>query len=128
MATPTFVVVGHVVRDIVPDGWRLGGTATYASVQAQRLGLPVGIVTHVAADVKLSELLPGIAIAGSPSSASTTFQNVYERGKRKQRVLTHAAAITEDDVPKEWRAAALKEPWVLAKDEADWPVVHRIEA
>ena len=28
----------------------------------------------------------------------------------------------------EWRAAALKEPWVLAKDEADWPVVHRIEA
>ena len=27
----------------------------------------------------------------------------------------------------EWRAAALKEPWVLAKDEVDWPVVHRIE-
>jgi glutathione S-transferase len=28
----------------------------------------------------------------------------------------------------EWRAAALKEPWVLAKDEVDWPVVHRVEA
>ena len=27
----------------------------------------------------------------------------------------------------EWRAAALKEPWVLAKDEVDWPVVHRVE-
>jgi len=26
----------------------------------------------------------------------------------------------------EWRAAALKEPWVLAKDEVDWPAVHRV--
>jgi len=26
----------------------------------------------------------------------------------------------------EWRAAALKEPWVLAKDEVDWPTVHRV--
>jgi glutathione S-transferase len=28
----------------------------------------------------------------------------------------------------EWRAAALREPWVLAKDEVDWPTVHRVEA
>ena len=26
----------------------------------------------------------------------------------------------------EWRAAALREPWVLAKDEVDWPTVHRV--
>ena len=25
----------------------------------------------------------------------------------------------------EWRAAALKEPWVLAEDEPDWPQVLR---
>jgi glutathione S-transferase len=25
----------------------------------------------------------------------------------------------------EWRAAALKEPWVLPDDEVDWPVVTR---
>ena len=25
----------------------------------------------------------------------------------------------------EWRAAALKEPWVLAEDEVDWPAVLR---
>ena len=23
-------------------------------------------------------------------------------------------------------AAALREPWVLAKDEVDWPTVHRV--
>jgi len=28
----------------------------------------------------------------------------------------------------EWYAAALKEPWVLAEDEPDWPQVHRVTA
>jgi glutathione S-transferase len=27
---------------------------------------------------------------------------------------------------REWTAAALKEPWVLAEDEVDWPAVHKV--
>jgi glutathione S-transferase len=27
----------------------------------------------------------------------------------------------------EWRAAALKETWVLAEDEPDWPTVLRVD-
>jgi glutathione S-transferase len=27
----------------------------------------------------------------------------------------------------EWRAAALKEPWVLPNDEPDWPQVPRVD-
>ena len=27
----------------------------------------------------------------------------------------------------EWRTAALKEPWVLPKDEPDWPTVLRVQ-
>ncbi len=26
----------------------------------------------------------------------------------------------------EWYAAALKEPWVLAEDEVDWPTVRKV--
>ena len=26
----------------------------------------------------------------------------------------------------EWKAAAIKEPWVLAKDEVDWPKVYKV--
>ena len=26
----------------------------------------------------------------------------------------------------EWRAAGIKEPWVLPKDEPDWPTVLRV--
>ena len=27
---------------------------------------------------------------------------------------------------REWYAAALKEPWVLAEDEVDWPTVRKV--
>jgi glutathione S-transferase len=27
---------------------------------------------------------------------------------------------------REWQAAALKETWIVAEDEADWPAVHRV--
>jgi glutathione S-transferase len=29
---------------------------------------------------------------------------------------------------RDWRAAALKEPWVLPEDEPDWPQVLREQA
>ena len=107
MATPTFVVVGHVTRDIVPQGWRLGGTATYAATQAQRLGLSVGVATHVGPDVNLSEAMSGALIAGSVSPESTSFQNVYEAGRRRQSVLSRAAPMTPDDIPAGWRSASI---------------------
>jgi 1D-myo-inositol 3-kinase len=107
VATPTFVVVGHVVRDIVPQGWRLGGTATYAATQAQHLGLSVGVVTHAGPEVELSEALPGALIAGSASAQSTCFQNIYEAGTRRQLVRSRAEPMSVDDIPREWRSAPL---------------------
>ena len=107
MATPDLVVIGHIVRDLVPGGWRVGGTATFAAVQAQRLGLKAGIVTRVGPEVALDEVLPGVAVAGAPSSCSTTFENVYEAGRRRQRVLSRAEALSAADVPADWRAAPM---------------------
>ena len=40
-----YLMIGHITRDITPDGPRLGGTATYSSLMARALGLRVGIVT-----------------------------------------------------------------------------------
>lgn len=104
---PDFVVVGHVVRDLVPNGWRLGGTATYAAAQAQRLGVGVGIVTRAGRDFDLEHVLPDVELAGAPSSETTTFQNVYERGIRRQRVLAVAEPMTIDDIPHQWLSASM---------------------
>jgi sugar/nucleoside kinase (ribokinase family) len=103
VSTPEFVVIGHVVLDVVGEGWRLGGTAAFAAVQAQRLGLRVGVVTRTAREVDLTEELPGVAVAGRPSDESTRFVNEYEGGRRRQMVLSQADQVTMDDVPAGWR-------------------------
>lgn len=101
-------MVGHVVQDLVPSGWRLGGAAAFAAVQAQRLGLEVGVVTRVSRDVALEQLLPGIAFGGRPSTQTTAFENVYEAGRRRrQRVPRQAEPLEAEDVPEAWRGAPM---------------------
>ncbi len=107
MTTPDFVVIGHVVRDVAPHGWRLGGTATFAAEQARRLGLRVGIVTRVGPDLALEEALPGVAIAGRPSRSTTSFENVYDHARRRQRVPAQAEPLDVEDIPASWRAAPI---------------------
>ena len=36
-----YLVIGHVAHDLIPDGWRLGGTAAYSALTAHALGLRV---------------------------------------------------------------------------------------
>ncbi len=35
----------YISRDVVNDGYRLGGTAVYSTITAMRQGLEVGLVT-----------------------------------------------------------------------------------
>ncbi len=107
MKKPDLVVVGHVVQDILPDGWRLGGTAAFTAVQAQRLGLHVGVVTRASADAALGDWLPGADLAGRPASTTTAFENVYDPGRRRQRIPRLAEALEPEDVPASWRSAVI---------------------
>ena len=105
MTPPDFVVVGHVVRDLVPEGWRLGGTVTFAAVQAHRLGVTAGVVTRAANDMDVASEMPFAEVVRGPSAQTTSFENVYDSGRRRQRVSSQAAPIQRDDVPPDWRAA-----------------------
>jgi hypothetical protein len=107
MPVPQFVTVGHVVRDLVPGGWRLGGTTTFAAVQAHKLEQSVGIVTHAGSDLDLPTLFPFAEIARGVSHETTTFENVYEHGVRRQQVRARADAITIDQVPRDWLTAPI---------------------
>ncbi len=107
MPRPDFVVVGHVVRDVVPGGWRLGGTVTFAAVQAHRLGLAVGVVTAAAADFDVATHLAFADVVRMPGAATTSFENVYVVGGRRQRVLSRADAITATAIPDHWAGAPI---------------------
>jgi hypothetical protein len=108
MPSPEFVVVGHTAVDLVPGGgWRTGGTVTFAAVQAHRLGMSVGIVTAAADTLSVHDCFPFAEVVQQPSPESTTFENHYEDGRRKQRLHAVAAPIAIDAVPPDWRGAAI---------------------
>lgn len=107
MTPPDFLVVGHLVNDKVPEGYRLGGTAAYASLAAYRLGLRTAILTRAAADLNLSGLPPDIEVHRLPSPLTTVFENIYSGGHRTQHVWAKADPIAAADVPQELRAARI---------------------
>lgn len=97
-----FVVFGHLTRDIIPGGYTLGGTASYAAIAAHRLGAQVTIVTRADPDDARHPALADIEVVNLTSPHTTTFQNFYQSdGTRLQQVRVVAAPIFADDVPEE---------------------------
>jgi 1D-myo-inositol 3-kinase len=99
---PDFLVIGHVSKDLVGDGYRLGGTAAYAALTARNLGRSVAVVTSADPDLELGTLLSGIELICLPSPHTTTFANVYGAEGRQQHVEAVAERIKNDNIPTEW--------------------------
>lgn len=105
---PEFLVIGHVTKDLLPvGGYVIGGTATYASLTAHKLGCRTAVVTSTSVDLQLAQLLPGIDLAIKPSAETTAFENIYEGDYRHQFVKGVAEPLTPNDVPLEWRDARI---------------------
>jgi 1D-myo-inositol 3-kinase len=117
-----FLAVGHATQDRTPDGFRRGGTVSYAAVTARRLGRHPGILTRASADgLKYQEVpgvpenasatpgseLDGVAIHLLGSPVNTTFTNCYQDGRRTQVLETLAAPISPSDLPPAWSAAPI---------------------
>lgn len=98
-----YLIIGHVVQDVVPEGYTVGGTTTYSSITARNLGRRPGIVTRLAPDFVWPPALHGVEVHRVSSAQTTTFHNVYHNGHRQQFLLARAPAIEPDDVPTAWR-------------------------
>lgn len=107
---PAFLTVGHVTRDLLPDGtFTLGGTVTFAALTASRLGLAAALVTCADEALlrQLPALLPGIAVAARPAAVTTTFENSYTDGFRIQYLRNCAPPLVAADIPLAWLAAPI---------------------
>jgi sugar/nucleoside kinase (ribokinase family) len=105
---PDFLVVGHVVQDLLPDGgWRPGGAASYAALLARNLGLRTVVLTACAEDFPLADILPGIEVSRIPSDYSTQMRNVYVDGRRTQWLPQRASALTAEHLLAVWRDARI---------------------
>ncbi|MGQ9490994.1 MAG: PfkB family carbohydrate kinase [Anaerolineae bacterium] len=129
-----FLVIGHITHDRAPEGFRLGGTVSFAAVTALRLGLRPGIITRGSAEglrngeTQVDGLLTpavgplaGVPIRLLPSSVSTTFVNIYQGGQRTQLIEALAEPITPDALPDGWTAAPIVLLGPIAREvPAEW--------
>lgn len=106
-ASPDFLAIGHVAKDVSPEGFRLGGTVIFGALAALNLGLDPAVVTSVGPDLEIGAVLPGIPATVVPSPETTVFRNTYASGRRTQHLESTASRITHDDVPQGWREAPM---------------------
>ena len=102
------MAIGHVTKDLLPgNGYTIGGTATYASLTAQRLGSTVGVLTSAPVDLDLSTALRGIDVHIVPSADATTFLNTYQGQERRQFVHGLAKPLMPPHLPVSWKRAPI---------------------
>lgn len=97
-----YLLIGHVTQDIVPEGFALGGTVSYAALTARSFGKRVGIITACTANLPLPEL-EGITVLRKHSAANSTFENINTPQGRIQYIRAVADKISAADVPVLWR-------------------------
>lgn len=117
MGCPEFVVVGHITKDLLPEGGStVGGTVTYSAVAARNLGYRAGILTSAADDLPLDGLLDDIDLCVIPSPVTSTFENIYLDGSRLQYIRAVARPISREDYPPAWLGARVVHLGPLAQE------------
>ncbi len=102
-----YLAIGNVARDVVPGGYKPGGTAVYAARLAQALGLSTAVVTSTRPDYDLSHILPHTLLHNVPAQADTIFDNNYDGNQRTQTVQSVAETIRATDIPAAWHTAEI---------------------
>lgn len=105
----TYLLVGHVTKDLLPDNtFTIGGTVTYASTVAKRLGWQPTIITAAAPHFKPPAYLVDVNWHILPSQETSTFRNEYDaEGHRRQTLTPIARPIHAADIPGTYRHADL---------------------
>jgi sugar/nucleoside kinase (ribokinase family) len=124
---PDYLVIGTITKDLVPDGFTIGGTVTYGAITASRLGKQAGIVTSAAEDLDLPCAFEGIQCVRVPAQHTTTFRNVYVGGTRKQYIQALCEKIEPEHIPTDWRRIPLVHLAPLA-GEIEESLVHLFPA
>ncbi|MEW6718622.1 MAG: PfkB family carbohydrate kinase [Chloroflexota bacterium] len=96
-----YLVIGHVTKDLTPEGSTMGGTVAYAGLTARSLGLSVGVVTAWGTDISL-EPLRTATVLGTTTQTTTTFANRETQNGRIQTLYHVAPPLNIELVPQIW--------------------------
>lgn len=89
-------VVGHVTRDLLASGERIGGAAAYGALAAAALEVDVTLATSAPDDPSLLAPLmnPRIRVLRQPSALATTFELSYAGPRRRLWVRARAEPLS----------------------------------
>lgn len=100
-----FLAIGHFTHDVTERGLILGGAASYSSMAAKSLGLRAGVVSSVGKDFLHFGKFEGISLTlveTPDGNSTTTFQNIYEMGARRQILKSVSAPIHPEHIPSDY--------------------------
>jgi sugar/nucleoside kinase (ribokinase family) len=101
---PRLLAVGHVTWDQLKGERVVGGSVSYATLAARKLGWDAAALTSAGPDFDPARDLPGVRVFRSGSGVTTSFVNVYgANGVRHQVLSAHADPIDFGRLPEDWR-------------------------
>ena len=102
-----FLTIGHVCHDWSDNGNILGGTVSYSSLFAEKMGMKTGVLTSFGRDFEFQNLFQNISLQNIPSAFTTYFKNEYNGLARQQYLLKKSNNIFPKDIPSEWENAKM---------------------
>ncbi|MEI2609058.1 MAG: PfkB family carbohydrate kinase [Candidatus Promineifilaceae bacterium] len=99
---PLYLAVGHVSQDIIPGGWKVGGTVSFALRVADVLGCETRLITSAAANFPLLAALPSTILHVIPAPETTIFENVQTPRGRVQTLHGRALPLEPTHLPPQW--------------------------
>ncbi|HID51042.1 MAG TPA: hypothetical protein EYP41_03270 [Anaerolineae bacterium] len=124
MAQIDYLLIGHITRDLTPEGDVVGGTAAYSGRIGQALGLKTAVLTSCQPDYPGLQELADLDAVVVPAEATTTFENIYTPDGRQQTIYSVANRITNQDVPEAWKKAKIVHLAPVA-DEVDPEIMRQ---
>src|SRR5580765_155837 len=89
---PRLLALGHVTWDRLQGQTVLGGSVTYATQTARKLGWEAAALTSAGPDFDAARDLPGVTTFLARGEATTRFVNNYGEGGARTQVLSSRAA------------------------------------
>jgi sugar/nucleoside kinase (ribokinase family) len=120
---PEYLCIGHLTIDKTPAGDKIGGTAAYASLTAQAMGLDTALYTTYT-QPQLPSLFASIQSEVQVETSMMTFENIYHEEKRTQHLLHTCNPLQLSGIPPQWFDASIIHFGPIFHDIAPESVSH----
>lgn len=119
-----YLLIGHITRDVTPEGDLVGGTVSFAGRTGHALGCQTAVLTSCQPDYEGLDKLADLAVTVVPAANTTTFENVYTENGRIQTIHAVANPINEAHLPADWTNPAVVHLGPLT-NEVDPAIIHQ---